>query len=51
MYTQLDKLASAIRNDIVGGLRGYHTNLSLSNEQLIDDIIDERLLAIKELSA
>lgn len=44
----LDKLASAIRNDIVGGLRGYHTNLSMNLEQLKDDIVDERLQIIKE---
>jgi hypothetical protein len=43
MYTQIDKLVSAIRNDVVSGLRGYHTNLSMSDEQLADDIIDERL--------
>jgi hypothetical protein len=43
MFTQIDKLVSAVHNDIVSGLRGYHTNLSLSDEQLADDIIDERL--------
>ena len=36
----LDKLASAIRNDVVGGLRGYHTNMSMSLDQIKDDIID-----------
>lgn len=45
----LDKLASAIRNDIVSGLQGYNTNYSISLEQLKDDIIDERLLIIQEL--
>lgn len=48
MYSQIDKLVSAIRNDIVSGLRGYHTNLSISLEQLEQDIIDERLQVIKE---
>ena len=43
MYNQIEKLASAIRNDVVAGLRGYHTNLSMSMEQLEQDIIDERL--------
>lgn len=43
-----DKLASAIRNDVVGGLRGYHTNFSMNMEQLKDDIADERLQIIKE---
>jgi hypothetical protein len=28
----LEKLTSAIKNDIVSGLRGYHTNLSISDE-------------------
>jgi hypothetical protein len=32
MYNQIEKLASAIRNDVVAGLRGYHTNLSMSTE-------------------
>ena len=44
----LDKLVSAIKNDIYGGLRGTHNNLSISDEQLADDIIDERLQIIKE---
>lgn len=50
MYSLLDKLASAIRNDVVSGLRGYHTNMSMSDEQLIDDIIDARLQILKEYS-
>ena len=44
-----DKLTSAIYNDIVSGLRGYTTNISLSLEQLADDIADERLAVIREL--
>ncbi len=48
MYNQIEKLADAVRNDVVGGLRGYHTNFSLSKEQLMQDIVDERLLVIKE---
>ena len=44
------KLASAIRNDVVSGLRGYHVNPSMSLEQLEDDIVDERLQIIKEYS-
>ena len=44
------KLASAIYNDIVSGLRGYSTTNTLSLEQLEDDIIDERLQIIKEYS-
>lgn len=50
MYNQIQKLASAIRNDVVSGLRGYHTNLSMSMEQLEDDIIDMRLQILKEYS-
>ena len=41
------KLASAIYNDIVGGLRGYSANMSLSLEQLEDEIAEERLAVIK----
>lgn len=50
MYTKIDKLASAIRNDIIGGLKGYHTNLSMSLDQLKDEIIDERMQILKEYS-
>lgn len=49
-FNHLDKLASAIRNDIYSGLQGYHTNLSLNMEQLKDDIVDERLQIIKEFA-
>jgi hypothetical protein len=28
----IEKLASAIRNDILAGLKGYHQNLSLNME-------------------
>lgn len=48
MWNYIEKLADAILNDIRGGLRGYHTNMSISKEQLIQDIIDERMLIIKE---
>lgn len=49
-YNQIEKLASAIRNDIVSGLQGYHSNPSMSMEQLQQDIIDERLSILKEYS-
>lgn len=42
------KLASAIYNDIIGGLAGYTSTPNISMEQLIDDIIDERLQIIRE---
>ena len=48
MYIQ--KLASAIKNDLVSGLRGLHNTMSLSEEQLEDEIIEERLQIIKEYS-
>lgn len=50
MYNQIEKLASAIYNDVVSGLRGYHTNFSMSLEQLAQDIVDERLQILKEYS-
>lgn len=50
MFNQFDKLASAILNNVTGGLRGFHTNLSLSTEQIIDDAIDERMQILKEYS-
>lgn len=50
MFNQVQKLASAIKNDIISGLRGYHSNLSISDEQLCQDIVDERLQILKEYS-
>ena len=50
MYNTIEKLASAIKNDVLGGLRGYHTNVSLNIEQLCDEIINERLQVLKEYS-
>lgn len=50
MFNKIEKLASAIRNDVVGGLRGYHTNMSMSIEQLMDEIVDERMQILKEYS-
>ena len=48
MFTYIDKLTSAVHNNIQGGLAGYHTNFSISTEQLQDAIIQERLLIIRE---
>ena len=50
IYNQIEKLASAIRNNVVSGLKGYHTNLSFSIEQICADIVDERLQILKEYS-
>lgn len=44
----LDKLASQIKNDILSGLGGYHSNLGLNIEQLKDECVNTRLLIIKE---
>lgn len=46
----IDKLASAIYNDIVSGLVGITSNPTISLEQLKDDVVDERLQIIKEYS-
>lgn len=46
----IHKLASAVYNDVVSGLQGYHHNPSISMEQLEDDIVDERLQILKEYS-
>lgn len=43
-----ERLASAIYNDVYGGLKGYHQNISLSMEQLEDEVVAERLQLIKE---
>ena len=48
MDNWINKLASAIENDIVAGLRGYHSTMSLPIEQIEDEIILQRLLIIKE---
>lgn len=47
-YNIINKLASAIRNNIVGGLRGYHTGESMSLDQLEQAVVNERLQIIKE---
>ena len=44
----IEKLASAIRNDIVAGLKGYHQNLSLNMEQLEDEIVNCRLAILEQ---
>ena len=43
MFSQTDKLVSAIRNNVVSGLQGMHHNLSLSDELIAESIINERL--------
>lgn len=46
----IEKLASAIYNDLVGGLAGINSNPSISLVQLEDDVVDEWLQIIKEYS-
>lgn len=48
VWNSIRRIADAVFNDVNSGLRGYHTNMSLSIEQLEQDIIDLRLLIIKE---
>ena len=47
-WTSIRRIADAVYNDVVSGLRGYHTNMSMSKEQLEQDVVDLRLLIIKE---
>ena len=44
----IEKLASAIKNDVVSGLRGYHQNLSMNMDQLQDEIVACRLEIIHQ---
>ena len=44
----ISKLASAIINDVYSGLAGLHHNISMSVEQVEDEIIQMRLQIIKE---
>lgn len=50
MYNKIDKLASAIKNHVDSGLRGFHTNNSLSEELIKDEIVNERLAILKQYS-
>lgn len=45
---QISKLASAIYNDVMAGLSGYSATPTMSLEQLEDEVVEERLLIIKE---
>lgn len=46
----VSKVASAIFNDIVSGLAGYESTISLNLEQLEDEVVEERLAIIKKYS-
>lgn len=47
-WTSVKLLADAVFNDVVSGLRGYHQNMSMSKEQLEEEIVQTRLAVIKE---
>ena len=47
-WTSIKRLADMIMNDVRSGLRGEHHNMSLSADQLEDEIVQMRLLVIKE---
>lgn len=47
-WNSIKRLADAVFNDIVSGLRGYHQNMSMSKEQLEEEVVQMRLTVIKE---
>lgn len=44
----IDKLVSAIINDVVSGLKGYHQNLALNPKQIAEEVLSLRLALIKK---
>lgn len=46
----VNKVASAVFNDIVSGLAGYESTISLNLKQLEDEVVEERLAIIKKYS-
>lgn len=44
----VEKIASQIKNDILSGLKGYHHNLGLNIRQLEDEVVQTRLLIIRQ---
>lgn len=47
-WNSVKRLADMVANDVRGGLRAYHQNMSLSIEQLEEEIVQMRLAVIKE---
>ena len=45
---QLSAISSAIRNDVLSGLRGYHSTPTMNILQIEDEVIEERYTVIKE---
>lgn len=48
MAMSIEKIADAIINDVSSGLRGYHQNMSMSKEQIQQEVVEMRLAIIKE---
>ncbi|MBO7692837.1 MAG: hypothetical protein J6T10_09440 [Methanobrevibacter sp.] len=49
LYTMnIEELASAVLNDIEAGLVGLHENITLSQDQLEDEVVAERERVILE---
>lgn len=46
----VSKIASAIFNDVQGGLAGYEATVNMSLDQLEDEVVEERLFVIKQYS-
>lgn len=46
--TSIKKLADAVINDVTSGLRGQHQNMSMSSEQIEEEIVQTRLAVLKE---
>ena len=47
-WTSVRRIADSIVNDVISGLRGYHQNLSMSVEQIEEEIVQTRLFIIKD---
>lgn len=47
-WNSIKRLADAIYNDVNSGLRGYHQNMSMSKEQLEQEVVEMRLAILKE---
>ena len=44
----IEKLTSQIINDVLSGLGGYHSNLSINRDQVADEIVALRLSLLKD---
>lgn len=44
----IEKLTSQIINDVLSGLGGYHSNISINREQIADEIVALRLSLLKD---